>query len=79
MGNKKKAMVKQLIIAATFLTIQNATGILYCIYATLDFIILVQYLLHNNKTLFYINHALYRLDKTKIAFENHYSIDAKLF
>ena len=40
---------------------------------------LTQYLLHNNKTLFYIDYTLYRLDKTKIAFENHYSINVKLF
>ncbi len=26
-----------------------------------------------------MEHALYRLDKTKIAFENHYLIDTKLF
>ncbi len=35
--------------------------------------------LHDNKTLFYMKHALYRLDKTKIAFEKHCQINAKLF
>ena len=35
------------------------------------------YLSHNNETLSYMDHALYKLDKTKIAFENHWPIDAK--
>ena len=38
-----------------------------------------QLLLHNNETLFYIEHALYKLDKTKIAFENYCLINVKLF
>ncbi len=40
---------------------------------------LIQYPLHNNKTLSYIEYTLYRLDKTKNVFENHYPIEAKLF
>ncbi len=40
---------------------------------------LFQYLLYNNKTLFYIEHALYKLDKTKIGFENYCPINVKLF
>ncbi len=40
---------------------------------------LTQYLSHDNETLSYMEHALYRLDKTKIAFENYRSINAKLF
>lgn len=35
--------------------------------------------MYNNETLFYTKHALYRFDKTKIAFENYYLIDIKLF
>lgn len=40
---------------------------------------LVYNLLHNNKRFLYIEYALYKLDKTKIVFENHYLIDLKLF
>ncbi len=40
---------------------------------------LAQYPLHNDETISYMEHALYRLDKTKIAFENHCPINAKLF
>ncbi len=39
---------------------------------------LAQYVSHNNKTLRYIQHALYRLKNTKIAFEYHRLIDSKL-
>ena len=40
---------------------------------------LVQYLLHNNKTVFYIEYILFKFDKRKITFENYCLIDAKLF
>ena len=39
---------------------------------------LAQYVLHDNKTLRYVEHALYRLKKTKIAFKHHWPIDCKL-
>lgn len=39
----------------------------------------IQYLSYNNKTVFYIEYALYKLHKTKITFENHCSIDVKIF
>ena len=47
--------------------------------AILDFIMLAQYVLHDNKMLHYIEHALYRLKKTKIAFEHYWPIDSKLY
>ena len=40
---------------------------------------LAQYPSHNDETLSYMDHTLYRLDKTKIAFENHRPINIKLF
>lgn len=39
--------------------------------------ILAKYLLHNNKTLFYMDHTLYRLDKTKIIFQSYCPINVK--
>ena len=72
-------MVKQLIAATTLLLIQDAPKTIYYACAILDFIMLAQYLSHNNKTLFYMEYALYKLDKAKIAFKNHCTIDAKLF
>ena len=76
--NKQKAMVKQLVVAATPLLIQNAPEAIQCARAILDFTILAQYVSHDDKTLQYMEHALYRLEKTKIAFEHHRPIDAKL-
>ena len=37
------------------------------------------YPLHNNEILSYIEYTLYRLDETKITFENHCLINIKLF
>ena len=77
--NKQKVIVKQLIATATPLLIPDAPEAIYYARAIFDFTILAQYLLHNNKTLFYMEHALYRLNKTKIAFENHCLINIKPF
>ena len=78
-SNEEKAMVKQLIAAATPLLMQDAPEAIYCARAILDFTILAQYPSHNDETLFYMEYALYGLNKTKIAFENHCPIDIKLF
>ena len=77
-GNKQKAMVKQLVVAATPLLIQNAPEAIQCARAILDFTMLAQYVSHDDETLRYMEHALYRLEKTKIAFEHHRPIDSKL-
>ena len=79
LGNKQKTMVKQLIIAAILLLIQDISETIHYDCIIFDFTMLTQYPLHNNETLFYIEPTLYKLDKTKIAFENHCPIDAKLF
>ncbi len=47
--------------------------------AIFDFTILSQYVLQDDKMLRYMEHALYRLEKTKIAFEHHRPIDPKLY
>ncbi len=72
-------MVKQLIATATPLQIQDLPETIYYARVILDFTMLAQYPSHNNETLSCMEHALYRLDKTKNAFENHCSIDAELF
>ena len=71
-------MVKQLVVAATLLLIQNTPEAIQCARAILDFTMLAQYVSHDDETLRYMEHALYRLEKTKIAFEHHRPIDAKL-
>ena len=72
-------MIKQLVIAVTFLPIQNTPKAIQYSRAILNFTILAQYVLHDDKTLWYMKYALYRLEKTKIAFEYHWPIDAKLY
>ena len=79
MGNEQKTMVKQLIAAATLLLMQDTPKAIHCAFAILYLTMIAQYLLYNNEILSYMKHALYRLDKTKIAFENHCPIDVKLF
>ena len=72
-------MVKQLSATIIFLPMRHVLEAIHCTRAIFEFTILIQYLLHNNKTFFYIKHTLYRLDKTKIVFENHCQINIKLF
>ncbi len=62
-------MVKQLIVATMPLLIYDASEAIQYTWIILDFIILAQYVLHNEEMVRYTEHALYRLEKTKIAFE----------
>ena len=71
-------MVKQLIAAAMPLQIQHVLEAIQYAWAILNFIILAQYVSYDDKTLRYMEFALYRLEKTKIAFEHQQPIDAKL-
>ncbi len=71
-------MVKQLIVAATPSLIHDVLEAIQCARAILDFTMLAQYNSHNEETLRYIEHALYRLEKTKIAFKQHWPINSKL-
>ena len=43
-----------------------------------DFIFLAHYVLHDHKTLWYINYILYRMKKTKITIEQYWTINSKL-
>jgi hypothetical protein len=44
-------------------------GAMHCTRAIVDFILLAQYKTHDDETLRYLDHALYRIDKTKVAFK----------
>ncbi len=72
-------MVKQLIAVAMPLLIHDASETIQCARAILDFTMLAQYVSHDDKTLRYMEHALYKLEKTKIAFEHHRPINPKLY
>ncbi len=71
-------MVKQMIVTATPLLIHDAPEAIQCARAILNFTMLAQYVLHDNETLRYMEHALYRLENTKITFEHDRPIDSKL-
>ena len=71
-------MVTKLIIAATLLLIYDVPEDIQCACVILDSVILAQYVLYNNETLRYMEHALYRLEKTKIVFEHYLPINSKL-
>ena len=62
-------MVKQQFVAATLLLIHDALEIIQYTWAILDYTMLTQYVSYDKETLFYMEHAFYRLEKTKIAFE----------
>ena len=72
-------MIKLIIVAATSLLVDDNSETIQYTQAILDFTILAKYILHNNKTLCYIKRVLYRLEKTRIAFEHHWPIDSKLY
>ena len=65
-------------MAATPLLIHDSPKAIQFVWAILYFTILAQYVLYDEEMLCYIKHALYRLEKTKIAFEQHRFIDSKL-
>ena len=71
--------MKQLIVAATHLLIYDTLVVIQYTCTIFDFTILAQYILHDDKTLYYIEHALYRLEKPKKAFEYNWFIDSKLY
>ena len=66
-------------MAAMLLLINNTPETIQCTCAILDFIMLAQYILYDDKMLCYVEHALYRLEKTKIVFEHNRPIDSKLY
>ena len=48
---------------------------MYCARAIVDFILLAQYKMHDDETLEYLDHALYRIDKTKAVFKQFRPVD----
>ena len=72
-------MVKQLVVAAMLLLIYDTSEAIQCAQAIFDFTRLAQYVLYDNETLRYMEHALYRVENTKIVFEHQQPIDSKLY
>ena len=70
-------MIKQWIMAA-FLLIHNILETIQYTQTIFNFTMLAQYVLYDNKIIWYIEYVLYRPEKTKIAFEKHWPINPKL-
>ncbi len=50
-------------------------GAIHYTWVIVDFILIAQYKTHDEETLYYLDHALYRIDKTKIVFKVLYLVD----
>ena len=72
-------MVKLLIMLAIPLLIHNTPEAIQCTQAILDYIMMAQSILYDDKTFRYIKHILFRLEKTKMVFEFHRPINFKLY
>ena len=48
---------------------------MYCAQAIVDFILLAQYKTHDDETFEYLDHALYRIDRTKAVFKQFCPVD----
>lgn len=66
-------------MAATLLQIYDTAKVSQYTQTILKFTILAQYILYNNKTLCYMKYTLYKLEKSKIVYEYHWSINLKLY
>jgi hypothetical protein len=67
--------LRQLISVIVLLLSSKEPAAMYCAQTVVDFILITQYKTYNNKTLCYINHILYRIDRMKITFRTLCSID----
>lgn len=59
------------------LLIHNILETIQYTHVCLDFIILAQYILYDEEMLNYIDYTLYRLEKTKLLFEQYWPINSK--
>ena len=69
-GPEQKAMVRQLLPVVAPLLEASHPAALHCARAVLDFVMLSTYASHDDTTLGYLEHALYRIDKLKSVFRN---------
>jgi hypothetical protein len=74
-GVEQKAIIRQLIPVIAPLLSTKEPGAMYCARAIVDFILLAQYKTHDDETLEYLDHALYRIDKTKAVFKQFRPVD----
>ncbi len=66
---KQKTIVHQLITIVTSLLIRKASDALYCAQALMNFMMMIQYRLHDDESLRYMNNAIYRINVLKEVFK----------
>ncbi len=66
---KQKTIVHQLIAIITSLLIRKASDALYCAWALMNFMMMIQYQSHNDESLRYMNNAIYRINVLKEVFK----------
>jgi len=66
---EQKTIVHQLITIVTSLLIRKASDALYCARALMNFMMMIQYRLHNDESLRYMNNAIYRINVLKEVFK----------
>jgi hypothetical protein len=72
---EQKTIIRQLIPVIVLLLSTKEPGVMHCARAIVDFILLAQYKTHDDKTLRYLEQALYKIDRTKIAFQRLRPVD----
>ncbi len=66
---EQKTIVHQLIAIVTLLLIRKASDALYCARALINFVMMIQYRLHDDKSLSYMNNVIYRINILKEVFK----------
>ncbi len=77
-GSEYWAACRQLVPVVTPLLIKDDPGVLQCIQAIIDYVHMVQYKSHTDKTLCYMGHAFYRINQTKKVFKDACQTDAMI-
>ncbi len=66
---EQKTIVHQLIAIVTSLLIRKASDALYCAWTLMNFVMMTQYWLHDDKSLHYMNNVIYRINVLKEVFK----------
>ncbi|KAI9840208.1 MAG: hypothetical protein M1837_001836 [Sclerophora amabilis] len=70
-GVEQKAIIHQFIPVVAPLLTAHAPAALHCARAIIDFVIMARYRTHDEDTVRYMSHALYRVDKLKEVFRQY--------
>jgi hypothetical protein len=74
-GVEQKAIIRQLIPVIAPLLSMKEPGAMHYARAIVDFILLAQYKTHDDETLEYLDHAIYRIDRIKAVFKQFRVVD----